>query len=82
MLNSLIIAFLYQEIAIIDKAMPAAGYAYANLGKQIKNRGISYSFNFRISLIALTSTIEIFIYLSKSAANVISGILLLRIVEN
>ncbi|MEH2465950.1 hypothetical protein [Nostoc sp.] len=36
MLNSLIIAFLYQEIAIIDKAMPAAAYAYANLGQTNK----------------------------------------------
>ena len=28
--------FSYQETTIIDQAMPAAGYAYANLGKQIK----------------------------------------------
>ncbi|WP_292763355.1 hypothetical protein [Nostoc sp. NOS(2021)] len=50
MLNSLIIAFLDQETAIID-------HAIANLSEQIKKtRGISHSFNFRVSLIALTST--------------------------
>ncbi|MEH2237557.1 hypothetical protein [Nostoc sp.] len=36
MLNSLIIAFLDQETAIIAQAMPAAGYAYASFGEQIK----------------------------------------------